>query len=307
MNIKRMSAGVALLCLFSAAQAQEVEPESVATEAAYQNNVSDSLQIQPAGTAVTEAVVSDVQERKKWSFTPLDGVWNRKKYWQIGLGWPTIKRVDGEDLTWKTQIAVSVKRGKTAYVHSKPFFGMMKVGIDYGFMDFTYAKLKLKTEEASTSSGGSYGGSNPDGFDDIVSPEPSGSIFSMLGVNLGMHKIDYGLFVGPSVSVNPWNHLIVSAYFHVKPTFSGIIENENFSYGVGCAFAAGVSVSYKAISIGLEGVWSSMKYHQISFDGDDDDDYDYEYDDEDSGFNLFNTKTFKLKQGGPRLYIAFRF
>ena len=56
-----------------------------------------------------------------------------------------------------------------------------------------------------------------------------------------MHKIDYALHVGPSISVNPWNKLIATAYFHVMPTASSIIQNDNFSYGFGCMMAAGVS------------------------------------------------------------------
>ena len=116
-----------------------------------------------------------------------------------------------------------------------------------------------------------------------------------------MHKFDYSVHVGPSVSINPWKHLIVAAYFHAMPTASGILEDETFSYGFSCAMSAGLSVSYKLISFGVEGLWSTTKYKQASFDEEDEED-DYEGD-----FNLFTTKDFKLKQKGPRFYIAFRF
>lgn len=80
----------------------------------------------------------------------------------------------------------------------------------------------------------------------------------------------------------------------------GIVENDKFSYGFGCAMSAGVSVSYKLISVGVEGLWSTIKYKQPSFDEDDDDGS------EENG-GIFNTKDFKLKQKGPRFYIALRF
>lgn len=187
---------------------------------------------------------------------------------------------------------------------------MVKFGIDYGFLDISYAKLKLKED------GRLYEASAVSGYDDIVSADYGDSYYDDyydddddddISLNLGMHKLDYSLFVGPSVSVNPWKHLVVAAYFHVKPTASGIIENDTFSYGFGCAMAAGVSVAYKTLSVGVEGQWCNMKYKQTSFDDEEDDDsFDGSYDFE-STPNLFSTKNFKLKQHGARFYIALRF
>lgn len=76
-----------------------------------------------------------------------------------------------------------------------------------------------------------------------------------------------------------------------------ILENDKFSYGFGCAMAAGGSISYKAISVGVEGSWSTIKYKQASFDDEDS---------EGEG-GVFDTEDFKLKQKGPRFYIALNF
>ncbi len=244
--------------------------------------------------------LNSVEQDREW-----EKIWRRKKYWKIGMGSPKIERTDGEEMTWKTDFAVFLQRGKTAYFHSKPLLGMIKLGLDYGFLDIYYAKLKYKTPasgpsgKASDPSGATGGGSGSDGFDDIVSDEPSGSVGSP-DVNLCMHKFEYSLHVGPSISVNPWNHIIVAAYFHVMPTASGIIENDTFSYGFGCAMSAGLSVAYKAISVGVEGLWSKLKYRQASFDED-------STEEDIASGNIFTTKDFKLKQKGPRFYIALRF
>ena len=228
-------------------------------------------------------------------------VWKRHRYWKIGMASPSIKRTDGEEMDWKTDFSVFVQRGKTSYLHSKPLAGMVKFGIDWGFIDLAYSKLKLKDVSVSDDTRAMRGTRASDGFDEIVSGDPNGNVLSALGVNLGMHKIDYSWHVGPSVSVNPWNHLIASAYFHVMPTASGIVQNSCFAYGFGCAMSAGVSVAYKAISVGAEGVWSTIKYKQTSFDGDDED-----YDDDDNDKSMFDTEKFKLKQNTFRFYIAFR-
>ncbi len=233
------------------------------------------------------------EEREKH----LKKVWGRKRYWKLGFANPHMRRTDGGEMTWKNQFSVFVQQGRTVYFHPKPLFGMLKFGLDYGFCDLSYSKLKLKSIEVTEPSAPEPGADTKPGggFDDIVSDEPSGSIGSLLGIDLGMHKFEYSLHVGPSISLNPWNHIIVAAYFHAMPTASGILENDKFSYGFGCAMAAGGSVAYKAISVGVEGLWSTIKYHQTSFG------------DGDGGDNVFNTKIFKLKQSAPRFYVAIRF
>ena len=81
---------------------------------------------------------------------------------------------------------------------------MLKFGFDFG-MSLNYAKLKLDNAPLSGSSTpGTIPGSNPGGFDDIVIDDPSGSALALMGVNLGMHKIEYDVHIGPNISVNPW-------------------------------------------------------------------------------------------------------
>lgn len=234
----------------------------------------------------------------------LQKTWKRRKYWKIGITSPNLERTDGEEMKWKTNGSFFIQKGRTSYLHSKPIAGMIKFGINYGFLDFTYSKLELKEVAYSNESGTRAS----DGFDDIVSGDPDGDIgiSELTGIDLGMHKIDYGLHVGPSVSVNPWNKLIATAYFHVMPTASCVIQNDNFSYGFGCMMAAGVSVAYKAISLGVEGVWGKVKYTQTDFSGDEDEDNDYDSSDEEDNASYFNTEKFTLKQSGIRAYIAFR-
>ena len=265
---------------------------------------SDSVLTQPVDTlseklAQMENRVNTLEKEQNYT-----KVWKRKKYWKFGITQPNLERTDGEAMTWKTNGSFFVQQGRTAYLHAKPIAGLIKIGIDYGFFDFTYTKLKLNNVGTSDQTGTRAS----DGFDDIVSGDPDGDIgiSELTGIDLGMHKIDYGLHVGPSVSVNPWNKLIATAYFHVMPTASCVIQNDNFSYGFGCMMAAGVSVAYKAISLGVEGVWGKVKYTQTDFSGDEDEDNDYDSSDEEDNASYFNTEKFTLKQSGIRAYIAFR-
>lgn len=258
---------------------------------------SDSIDttVEPADTLREKLAQMETRMASMEQEQEMQKTWKRRKYWKIGITSPNLERTDGEEMKWKTNGSFFIQKGRTSYLHSKPIAGMIKFGIDYGFLDFTYSKLELKEVAYSNESGTRAS----DGFDDI-------GISELTGIDLGMHKIDYGLHVGPSVSVNPWNKLIATAYFHVMPTASCVIQNDNFSYGFGCMMAAGVSVAYKAISLGVEGVWGKVKYTQTDFSGDEDEDNDYDSSDEEDNASYFNTEKFTLKQSGIRAYIAFR-
>lgn len=294
-NLLRTLFTIALVMISALAVATPIETTSLSNDTLNENstNAIDSL------SRRLKEMESYIESKDK--NTEQQEIWSRKKYWKIGMASPNLKRTDGEEMDWKTEFSIFIQRGKTVYLHKKPIAGMIKFGIDWGLYDLTYSKLKLKNTEIPSST------TQPsEGFDDIVSENPSmsGMLSSMgMGVNLGMHKIDYSLHVGPSISVNPWNKLIGTAYFHVRPTASGIIQNDVFSYGFGCNMAAGVSVAYKLLSLGIEGVWGSIKYTQNSFKDNSDEDDDSTDDDK---VSIFDTKKFKLKQSGIRFYLAFR-
>ena len=283
------------LMMSASAQAQDIQTDSVSGSTVDQKALVDSLQVLSSELAKIKSHVSQVEKVNR-----LEKIWKRKKYIKIGYATPSIERTDGEEMEWETDFAISLQKGKTAYLHAKPLWGMVKFGIDYGFLDVSYAKLKLKNKRYVSSSGSiGSGSSNADGFDEIVSDDPNGSILDAVGIKLGMHKFEYTMHVGPSISVNPWNHLIISAYFHAIPTASGLVQNDTFSYGFGCAMSAGISIAYKCISVGVEGLWSKIKYTQASFDD--------EEDVEDGDVSIFDTEKFKLKENSTRFYIAFRF
>ncbi len=224
-------------------------------------------------------------------------IWKRKKYLKLGMMFPTVKYVEGDgELSWNTDMAFMLQMGKTAYLHAKPIAGMVKIGLDWGLLCFNYEKLKPKNDYIFAEPDDYYGNSDDDEF--VSLPD------------LGMHKIEWAPHIGPSVSVNPWKHLITSAYFHVMPTASLILANDELSSGFGCVMAAGVSVAYKSFSLGFEWAWSTIKYTQSSFD-DEEDCFDYDdgwgSDMSSVGFdNVFSTEKFKLKTSCPRIYLSIR-
>lgn len=258
---------------------------------------------------VVEELPTVVEEPKsEINYDQLEKRWNRKKCWNIGYSVPTLERRDGTFMDWEADYAVSVKNVRSLYFHKKPLGGMVKIGLDYSLLDFTYSKLQLKHIEGVAAGEDTSLPSDPsapsapsvsDGFDEIVSEDPSGSIFDILGFNLGMHKLDQTFSVGPRITVNPIDHLMVGVYFHGGFTLSGIFENDNFSYGFGHTLASGLCVSYKVIGVGFEYLWGKVKYNQIDFEEIDGDNLSFS--------EMFSSESFSLKHKGPKFYISFRF
>ncbi len=258
---------------------------------------------------VVEELPTVVEEPKsEINYDQLEKRWNRKKCWNIGYSVPTLERRDGTFMDWEADYAVSVKNVRSLYFHKKPLGGMVKIGLDYSLLDFTYSKLQLKHIEGVAAGEDTSLPSDPsapsapsvsDGFDEIVSEDPSGSIFDILGFNLGMHKLDQTFSVGPRITVNPIDHLMVGVYFHGGFTLSGIFENDNFSYGFGHTLASGLCVSYKVIGVGFEYLWGKVKYNQIDFEEIDGDNLSFS--------EMFSSESFSLKHKGPKFYVSFRF
>ena len=278
------------------ATAQYIDPEA---EDADSVSVEQAVpEPEPSATEEPKPALNSDQLQKRW---------NRKKCWNIGYSVPTLERRDGTFMDWEADYAVSVKNVRSLYFHKKPLGGMVKIGLDYSLLDFTYSKLQLKHIEGVAAGEDTSLPSAPsapsvsDGFDEIVSEDPSGSILDLLGFNLGMHKLDQTFSVGPRITVNPIDHLMVGVYFHGGFTASGILENDNFSYGFGHTLASGLCVSYKVIGVGFEYLWGKVKYNQIDFEEMEIDGNNFSYSE------MFSSESFSLKHKGPRFYVSFRF
>ena len=275
------------------ATAQYIDPEAEDVDSV---SVEQAVpEPEPSATEEPKPALNSDQLQKRW---------NRKKCWNIGYSVPTLERRDGTFMDWEADYAVSVKNVRSLYFHKKPLGGMVKIGLDYSLLDITYSKLQLKHIEGVAAGEDTSFPSDPsvsDGFDEIVSEDPSGSILDLLGFNLGMHKLDQTFSVGPRITVNPIDHLMVGVYFHGGFTASGILENDNFSYGFGHTLASGLCVSYKVIGVGFEYLWGKVKYNQIDFEEMEIDGNNFSYSE------MFSSESFSLKHKGPRFYVSFRF
>lgn len=122
-------------------------------------------------------------------------------------------------------------------------------------------------------------------------------------INIGRHQFEYAMQVGPSVTVNPIDHLKINAYFRYAPSFSGILINDEFSYNYASFFVTSAAISYKVISVGIESRWGKAKYKNFSIDDFNEEDMDV---DNPEWNDVISKSKRKFKTNSVRFYISFR-
>lgn len=271
-------------------------------EASSSSQPTDSLvQVIDSLKQTVTALSGEIKENKENE--RLQEVWGKhRKYMNIGYVSQSLTRKENGGGTWKSEIGFNYGQGRTYYLHKKPILGMIKFGIDWTFYDLNFVKYKDKF--------GVFGG-NADylGYGDyyyedgylppLPDTEGDEEVFD------DMMQMEISTQVGPSVTINPVNHLKVSGYFRVAPSYSMLVASEELYHGYGTFFTLGGSVSFKIISIGIEGRWGNTKYNNIDLGNLEDEEY---WDEDASMGDMLKGENDKIKwkTGSMRFYISFR-
>ncbi len=237
-----------LVCAFAFTVQVSAQQDSIVTTSQDSTILAQQHQIDSLKQTMT-----DIQKRQKKTEKEAnwDRVWKQKRYLYLSY-------VTGQTLTdqnnsaneWKSSTGFALSWGKTYYLHRKPLLGKIKFGIDWSWIDLSYVKYKDPIEDMSSSTYDSYG-------------DEYGDDESELPIDLGMMQVDVAMRIGPSITVNPVNHLKVGTFFHFIPTASGIILDDEVSFGFAKGFSWGMQASYKFISLGFELRWASGKYNKF--------------------------------------------
>lgn len=235
-------------------------------------NASSQIQNENEVTTTSEVATTTTQVSDDEGASLLkskEDVWGRRKYFNINLVTSQDRKVKGVNAIKDSKDwAVGLTLGRTYYMHKKPILNMIKIGIDWTYFDLTYAKYKKETE----------------------------------GYNFyGDQQAEYAMAIGPSVTVNPIDHLKVGAYIRYMPACSAIFTDDdvNFQFASGGQF--GVQASWKMFALGFESRWQSAKYKCLKTD-----EYKQFIEDDPSSKKEMDKKT-KLKTNSFRFFIGFRF
>lgn len=219
-----------------------------------------------------QQVVDEISEKNKQleAETLNKKIWNdRAKYFNISYVKQSLSTEDS-NLEYNSSLGVAVTNGRTYYLHKKPILGMIKFGIDWSYFDVNFAMYENETNS---------------GYEKE---------------KVSTYQAEIGMQIGPSVTVNPIDHLKVNGYFRVTPSYSMMYADEEFNGSYGTFFSAGGAISYKVISIGIESRWGKTKYKSLVDIG--------EFMGEDEGMSSEGGTTKSTwKTNSTRFYISFRF
>lgn len=237
--------------------------------------VAGTDSVQQAPESNKKEALSDEEQEKRW-----EEVWKGGKFFNIGYAKQSLKS-DYE--TMNSSMAFVMQSGRTYYLHKKPIAGMIKFGIDVNYMDMSFAKYPDPPAEPTTSAGDSE-------------DEPL--------IDLGIMQMEYGIGIGPSVTVNPVDHLKAGVFFHVTPSYSMMLQNSSFYHHYATFFNVGLNVTYRVISIGAEYRWcGKVNYNGLSMSHIE----DMADDDEGNFQDPFESVGALMRTSTWRFFVGFRF
>ena len=293
--MKKINLLAALLLAFTASTALA---QTNSATVALQNKL-DSLQQNVATLQEKETARTQTEYN--------NAIWKRKKHISISFSTQNMEDADNpRDMKFKSQSGFNLDWGKTFYLHKKPIANLMKIGLDWSWINLSFAKYKSGSGIHLNSLAGDYSDYDDDDYgydyDDLIDD-----------IDLGVYSLSAGMSIGPSFTFAPFyntgkglQHLLAQTYFHVTPSYTGIIMSEDGEdgetkayHGYTTYFNWGINVSYKFISIGYEYRWGKSKFDQMSLDFDDDEEDEQET-------NSSNEKQ-KIKFGSSAFYIRLNF
>lgn len=180
---------------------------------------------------------------ENFNFNNLEGVWNE-------AGDIVNDNVKGI----RNNYGFSLTRGHTYAFHKKPIARLVTIGLDAVFFDVSYSNYSVVPANFGMSN------STDKGLVPIVSETQ-------------LHKMEYSLQVGPSVTITPGKQLTVEAYARYAPTFSMIIVDRTFAGNYASMFVGGASLTFGSIGVGVEARLGTCEYRRlggkgtVSFDG----------------------------------------
>jgi len=205
---------------------------------------------------------------------------------------------DGEDkYHYESDIAASMQWGRNFSLHKKPIAKTVVIALDYTWIDLNWNKYKAF-----------YNEDLPFNSDKRWLEDNDNKSCRFVPWGAEKHEINYGMTLGPSITVAPFGvldnsarNLHIQGYFHMGYSISAIFMkldkefnegSESFKFfgnwGHGLTRSWGLNLSWKVIGVGFEKRTSSFSY--LTFDDD-------LYGSRKTKFDLYNT----------RWYLTFNF
>ncbi len=188
----------------------------------------------------------------------------------------------------KSKEGAAIEFGSTFFFNGKkpiltPYVGAIRFGLDFSYLDATYATFHYKGEE---------------------------------GEKIESHFGNLGMQIGPSVTVTPLRKLNFKLYGHYAPSFTAFTLGKDFdevTYGYAGYITGGLQASYRFVTLGVELRGATTKLASISednFQGELDEiptEIPESADDVDFKLKFDKGNKVKTKLPGVRFTLGFRF
>lgn len=188
-----------------------------------------NMNLAAQGTGMTD------HESKQGSQSIDDVFRKNRSYINIGYINQKMQATEYPDYNWNSSWGVGVSWGRTFYLHKHPIKNM-KFGIDATFINIRGAKYKPM----------SLTGFKPTINDEELDVQDD-------------YQFDMGVEVGPSLTIIPTGNLKINVYGRFSPTYSFFLISEDSKGAFTPYITCGGAISYKVISLGVQGMWGRTK------------------------------------------------
>ena len=290
---------LSIACLFSMFAFGQITGEQAPQSNVNGNeSVSDIIKMQQEVT------------KRNQSESHFRSVWSRKGYLNVSYNTTTLSPKDdvptgvayngGKAPEYKSNWGASIQLGRSYALHKRPISNILQFNIDYTYIDLGVNHFKAEGDGTNL-----YDSSNKSG-EKYYTPW-----------NLEKYDINYGMAVGPSVTVAPFtytkyagrHHMKFNVYFQIgyhvgllymvndenadvnqdkdDDGYKRMKDNLKMDLGHGLTTSFGFSLTWKTIGVGYEHRSGNLKYKSLSTDD-------------------FGKDSYKFKSSTNRVFIQFR-
>lgn len=293
---------------------------------AFSQTVVESTPSQTAGlleedSAEFESIADIIKEKEETTLRNdiirhFNKVWSRRSYFNISYNSSTL--VPQEDIltgvnndivqNCKSNLGLSLQYGRSFRLHKKPLGNVLQFYIDYTGIDLCFSHYKISGDGLNVYNSASQHEITEDGVADN---------YFYIPWNLEKYEGSFGMTIGPSLSVAPFNYtnsdglhfLKLNMYFRVgyqasilymvnkkeadmntdinSYAYKTMKDNLKMNWGHGLMTCFGLSLTWKSIGIGYEHRVARNQYKSFSPSD-------------------FGSDTYKFKTSTDRIFLSIR-
>lgn len=267
------------------------------------------LEEDSTGVASVSDIVKMQQEvlSNKQAGKHFQNVWKRRSFFNMSWTESKMKCDDKTIGEFKSDWGVTLQSGTNYRLHKKPIAKMINIALDYSWLNLNVNHIKAEDPKSEKGIEGKYLYNSTDRTDrNVVPGGESGKTdeYYVFPWNLEKYEANYGMTLGPSITIAPFvplgvkqlDYLKIQAYYHIGYSASFLYtvnkkefdQNQTLSetgynrdaykdyntmknnlklqWGHGMTSTFGFNIFWKRVGIGYERTTGTFKYKNFNTD-----------------------------------------